>query len=314
MIFNSIFMEEPNKGFRHYGKIHRLGREEVEGILVGKVAVQEKVDGANTSIWVGEDGKIHKGSRNNDVTGGTFNGFCEYVDNHDGINKLLKLNPNFRLYGEWLVKHTVSYKETAYKKFYLFDIYHNDAHEWFDLEHVKEVASDFGIDAVPFHGYFENPTIEQLTAFVGKTEFGDRGEGIVIKNLDFVNSFGDMCYAKIVTESFKEDNGVAFGGNNKHSDTYNEMYVVNKYMTLARVKKVMDKIQPQVNEKLDMKHIPRIIATCYHDMLTEEIWDIQGRIHKIDFITLKRISDKKAKQVFVDIINDDVSVHDQQNG
>lgn len=30
--------------FKAYPKIHRLGKEEVEDILIGKVTVQEKVD------------------------------------------------------------------------------------------------------------------------------------------------------------------------------------------------------------------------------------------------------------------------------
>lgn len=58
-----------------YPKIHRLGSDENEGILFGKCFVQEKIDGANTSIWV-EGGEIKCGSRNNELSGG-FNGFKE---------------------------------------------------------------------------------------------------------------------------------------------------------------------------------------------------------------------------------------------
>ena len=44
-------MEKENEikkesSFRSYGKIHRLGKEETEGILQGFCHVQEKVDGA----------------------------------------------------------------------------------------------------------------------------------------------------------------------------------------------------------------------------------------------------------------------------
>ena len=37
--------------FLTYKKIHRLGVDETDGILIGKVYVQEKVDGANVQIW-----------------------------------------------------------------------------------------------------------------------------------------------------------------------------------------------------------------------------------------------------------------------
>ena len=55
----------------------------------------------------------------------------------------------------------------------------------------------------------------------------------------------------------------------------------------------MNKVQPEINEKLDMKHIPRIIGTVYHDLITEEAWDIANKAKKIDYDTLKRICSKR---------------------
>lgn len=297
-------------GFRSYGKIHRLGKEETDGILIGTCHIQEKIDGANTSIWM-EDGKLCMGTRTRQLPdeGDDFNGFVSYVRAHAGIAAFFADHPTMRLYGEWLVKHTVEYRATVYKKFYLFDVY-TDEGTWLPSEKVAEIGKQYGIDTVPMHGTIENPTMEQLMEYVGKSEFGDRGEGIVIKNLEFVNPFGETVFAKIVEQSFKEDNAIVFGGNNKHSDTYWEMWVVNKFMTLARVKKIMDKIQPTINERLDMKHIPRVINTAYHDMLTEEIWEIQSRVPAIDFKALSRCAQKKAKQIYVDILNDSISIAD----
>ena len=68
--------------FIKYNKIEALHKEDVEGILAGECNITEKIDGANTSIWLEEDG-IHTGSRNNDITGGSFRGFNEYVKNHE---------------------------------------------------------------------------------------------------------------------------------------------------------------------------------------------------------------------------------------
>lgn len=300
------------KGHRNYGKIHRLGKEEVEGILVGTVHVQEKVDGANASIWL-EDGQICMGSRTRKLGEEEFNGFVPWVRAHEGIKRLFEEHPEWRLYGEWLVRHTIAYRETVYKKFYLFDVFvHGEGEEgaFLTAEEVMGVGAQYDIPVVPMHGTFTDPTVEALMELVGKSEFGDRGEGIVLKNLDYRNPFGDLCFAKMVTESFKEDNAVTFGGNNKHSDTYHEVYVVNKYLTLARVKKIMDKIQPEVDRRLGMEHIPRVCNTAYHDMLTEEIWAIQKDVSALNFKALQRIAFKKAKQVYVDLLNDSVSVHD----
>ena len=301
---------------RHYGKIHRLGKEETDGILNGFCSVQEKVDGANVSIWLNDKGELKMGSRTRILKDDEeFNGFVPYVRAHEGIKKLLTNHPYLRLYGEWLVRHTIAYKETAYKKFYLFDIFNDDPNGQFfwSAEAVARTGVEYAIDTVPIHGEFENPTVEELQEYVGKSEFGDRGEGIVIKNYDFKNSFGDMVFAKIVTESFKEDSAIVFGGNNKHSDTYWEMWVVNKYMTLPRVQKIMQKLEPELNERFNMKHIPRIMHTCYHDMLTEEIWDIAKNAQTINFKALERCAHKKAKQIFVDIINDSISMADRVN-
>jgi hypothetical protein len=298
--------------FRKYEKIMRMGKDETVGLLTGKIHLMEKIDGANLQVWI-EDSIIHIGSRNNDLTfsGNAFNGAVVYINQHEGINRLLKEHPSYRLYGEWLVKHTISYKETCYKKFYLFDIHTPEG--YMSIDKVIEIAKEYDITYAPYHGVFENPSIEQLQEFVGKTEFGDRGEGIVLKNMEFINEFGDIVYGKIVTESFKEDNGVTFGGNNKHSDSYNEMYVVNKYMTLARIKKIMDKIQPLINETLGLSHIPRISGTAYHDMITEEIWEIANKVQSLNFTILKRIANKKAIQIYKDILSDSISVADIKN-
>ena len=305
-------MEVSNMEFRKYDKIHRLGKEEVEGILCGTCQVSEKIDGANLSVWIGTDDTIHVGSRNNDLTlnGNEFNGAVEYCILHEGINKYLRTNPTHRLYGEWLVKHTINYRPTSYKKFYLFDIRIEDG--YLLQNQVIALAEEHGIEHVPHLGIYENPTMEQLNALLGGSEFGDRGEGIVIKNLEFRNKFGELAYAKIVREDFKEDNGVMFGGNNKFSDSYWEMYVINKYVTVARVQKMMNKIQPMIDKKLDMEHIPRICESVYHDLVTEEAWEISKKVKKLDYDVLKRIAYKKIRQVYVDVLNESISVADMK--
>jgi len=299
--------------FKRYPKIHRLGKEEVEGILEGTVHIEEKIDGANGQIWVDKRGEITCGSRNRELTEG-FNGFVDYVKSHDGIRNLLANHPGWRLYGEWLVRHTIQYNETNYKHFYLFDISlvsdGEEAEEFLTKEHVMAIADEYGIHRPEYHGSFDNPTQEQIMEHVGKSTLGEKGEGVVLKNHEFRDKFGSHNYAKIVTENFKEDNGVTFGGNNKHSDSYWEMYVVNKYMTLARIEKIMNKLQPLIDKRLDLEHIPRITNTAYHDMLTEEIWEIQDKVQSLNFKTLKRIAMKKAVQIYKDVLSGDISVAD----
>lgn len=288
--------------FRKYDKIHRFGKEEVDGILEGTCHIQEKIDGANTSIWVDENGAIQCGSRNRHLIDDDFNGFVEYARGHVGIRAFFADHPKSYIYGEWLVKHTIQYKETFYRKFYLFDVY--DQSVFASPHKVMELAERYGIDAVPFVSTLENPTLHQIKEFVGKSSFGDRGEGVVVKNMGFVNKFGDHCYAKLVSESFRESNLLAFNDNDKHSENYNEMYVVNKYMTLGRVKKIIEKIQPEINERLDMQHIPMVCGSAYHDMITEEIWEVSKKIPSINFRALRNLSAKKTKAIYIDILDE----------
>lgn len=302
--------------YRRYEKVHRIGKDEVQGILEGVCYIEEKLDGANASIWLDSEMNIATGSRNRDLKGYEFNGFTPYAKGHAGIIKLLTDHPGYRLYGEWLVRHTLHYQETAYKKFYLFDIHSpNEGNEgkgrFLSPEEVHAIAEEYQIEVVPLITRLENPKAEDLEKYIGASMYGEKAEGIIIKNPAFINAFGDRTVGKIVSQEFKEDNGVTFGGNNKHSDTYNEMYIVNKYMTLARVEKIMHKIQPLIEEKLSEKHTARVIHTAYHDMLTEEIWEIAtSKVSGVDFKALARISQKKAAQIFHDILRGTISVAD----
>lgn len=304
--------------FKTYPKIHRLGKEETDGLLDGDeeslfVVVQEKIDGANTSIWLDEDGVVQCGSRTRQLpVTESFNGFVEWARNQENVISYLTENPNNILYGEWLIRHTISYNETSYKKWYLFDIYDTVHKQFIPSIDVALIAEKYGfnIPAVFAKGFL---TEEQIREHVGKSVIGEQGEGVVIKRYGFVNKFGDHCYAKIVTQKFQENNAITFGGNNKHSDTYQEMYFVNKYCTLARVEKIMNKIQPEIDRRLDLEHIPRISNTCYHDMITEEAWEIASTGKKVDFSQLKRLATKKFIQIYKDIITGDISVADRMN-
>lgn len=304
--------------FEKYPKIMALHKEECDGILEGTCYVQEKVDGANASIW-NEDGEIHYGSRSRDLKkdGDNFNGFGTWVEQHPGVAKFLTDYPDYRLNGEWLVRHTIGYNELAYRKFYLFDISfytfegETEVKHTLDMDTTYKLAEDYDIPAVHLFAILENPTLDQIKEFSGQSVLGSKGEGVVIKNLTFVNKFGDKQFGKFVTQEFKEDNAVTFGGNNKSSDTYEEMYYVNKMMTLARVQKIVHKAESQYG-RMDMKHIPMIMGMCYHDLITEEGWVIAQEMgknrKKFDYAAFKSLCDKKSKSVFIEILTGDVSV------
>lgn len=292
-----------------YPKIHRLGKEETDGILELDLVIQEKVDGANVSVFW-RDGEVRCGTRTRMLPKEeSFNGFQEAVMNNTDIEDWLRGLPHLILYGEWLVRHTITYPDEAYKKIYLFDIYDTQTNQFFDQERVKEVARILGLEYP--HVFVKGKlTEEQIKEYVGKSAIAPAGEGVVLKNETFKNVFGDHVYAKVVHQNFKESNAIVFGGNNKHSDTYWEMYVVNKYCTTARVQKIMQKLQAETEHRLDMEDTSRVAGTCYHDMITEECWEIFKKIPKLDLKSLQRLAHRKFIQIYHDILNNTLSIAD----
>lgn len=293
-----------------YPKVHRLGKEETDGILDYEVIVQEKVDGANISIFQHE-GKLRCGTRTRMLPEDeSFNGFQEAVQNNFNLAMYFSRNPDHILYGEWLVKHTITYPDEAYRKIYLFDIYDKRGDKWMPQEYVKAEAEFLGLE-YPHIFATGKVSEEQVQEFVGKSALAPAGEGVVLKVDGFVNKFGDHAYAKVVHQKFKESNAIVFGGNNKHSETYWEMYVVNKYCTVGRVQKIMQKIQAETERRLGYEHIPRVTQTCYHDMITEEIWEIVQKVPALDFRKLKGLCTKKFVQIYKDILNNSLSIADE---
>jgi hypothetical protein len=49
--------------------------------------------------------------------------------------------------------------------------------------------------------------------------------------------------------------------------------------------------------------MPRIIASTYHDILTEEIMTIAKKCKKIDFISLKKHITMESKRIFLEMLN-----------
>ena len=292
-----------------YPKIHRLGKDETEGIFKeGKLLIEEKIDGANTSIWV-SNGELKFGSRNNLVP--DFRGLKTYALKHQGILNIFKDFPNYRLFGEWLIKHIISYNNLSYNHFYLYDIYDNDKNEYIDPKIVKDIADKYNIKRphtfaiINVDGTIDEKDIinEINNNHVGKSILGERGEGVVIKNFGFRNKFGDFSYAKIVTQEFKEDNAVWFGGNNKHSEFYWETYVMNEYINETRVRKIIQKQESIENRKMDIKDTPKIAGIVFHDMIEEECWTFVKKNMKIDFRKLQQLCNKKSIMIFKEILD-----------
>lgn len=290
--------------FKRYNSVERLIKDdkinpECDGILDWKVFIQEKIDGANLSVWL-ENNWMYIWSRNKvvwtpSITTG-FRGAVEYINNHEGIKNLLNSLPEgSRLYWEWLVPHTITnYSPSAYNHFYLFDIEINEEMQPTDI--VDNLAKVNNICTPTLLNILENPKMEDILSYVGKTtlkESGKWGEGVVIKNPDFISEWGRRAYWKLVAPEFKEENSVTFGN---HSKEDKEMKIAVKYTTEWRIRKIINKIEQNEDRNIELKDITRIIGMTQHDIITEEVWEY----HKewtINFKKLKTLIGKRASLI-----------------
>lgn len=172
--------------------------------------VQEKLDGSNASFTY-NNGELEVFSRRTKLDeGNTLNGFYGWV--HENINKeLSNFLENYIIFGEWLVKHKVEYKDEFYKDFYVFDIFDKKREVYLRPQNVMNIAEEFNLNHVDClmivypSNYLKELDVQEILELAGKSNMTVRpnsGEGIVIKYLDGKQE-GEEYY-KIVTKEFKE--------------------------------------------------------------------------------------------------------------
>lgn len=153
------------------------------------ISIQEKLDGSNSSIqYDPETDSLMCFSRKMILNPmNTLNGFYEYVQKLD--KTIFKKYPNFRLFGEWSLKHLIRYEESQIKKFHCFDIYDTENKQWQSRDVVKNICAEANIQMIPELYYGEFISWEHVQSFIGKTVFGlSTGEGIVLKNQTKLNN------------------------------------------------------------------------------------------------------------------------------
>lgn len=290
--------------FLKYQHIERYGNNLVNGITDGLCYVFPKIDGTNASVWL-ENGEICAGSRNRKLTLDNDNaGFYNYIINDENIKKFLTDNPTFRLYGEWLVPHSLkTYDKTAWKKFYVFDVCRDDDLKYLPYEEYSKLLDVYDIEYIKPIKIIENPNIDELKECLKLNTYlitnNGIGEGVVIKRYDFKNRFGETKWAKIISSEFLEKKDIKPNKN----DVVNyeiESDIVDKFVTNALIEKEYYKVVNENNGEFDKKLISKILNMVYYCLITEELWNILKKYKnpKIDFKTLhKRVSKKAGSKI-----------------
>lgn len=293
--------------FVKYMHLERLGTTEVEGIEVGLTYVFPKLDGTNGSVWMVDD-NLMAGSRNRVLSAGSDNaGFYAWVQQQANYKAYLTEFPNHTLYGEWLVPHTLNtYRDDAWRKFYIFDVLDQNTGMLLHYDQYKEGLDKHGLEYLAPLAQIRNGSLEHYLTCLEKNVFlikdgAGVGEGVVIKNYGWQNSFGRVTWAKLITNSFKEKHHQVMGAP-EVGDKIVEDTIVDEFVTEHLVRKVHAKITNE-REGWKSQYIPQLLGMVWHDLITEEIWEIlkKHKNPKIDFGALNRLTVQKVKTTMTEL-------------
>ncbi len=166
-----------------------LSTKEVDELLSGEVAVEEKLDGANLGFSLGADGQLlvqNRGQYLAEPYIGQFGRLPAWLAVHGGtIGDLLEEKQEHRLtlFGEWCAaRHSLNYTRLP-DWFLLFDIFEAATCRFWSSDRRNALAAKLGLATTPqlTSGHF---TLKELTTNVDQwpSQFRDGPlEGIVIR-------------------------------------------------------------------------------------------------------------------------------------
>lgn len=263
--------------FRKYSDIERVTNPEVEEIKnypTETIYVEEKVDGANGSVWWDKNlDKVIFASRNKtfeDSGAGNFQKPVDFIKHIVEDGK--KLNPNYIYYFEHMIKHTIKYDTSKTPDALGIDIYSKQNERYLDYEEKKKEFESVGIPMVHLikKCKITEIDIESEDIIPDSVYYSGKAEGIVIKNYNHVNKYGRPLFAKIVGDHFKEMHKPKDRSSKEYQDLRESSLLLEKYATEARIRKQLHRLVNEENKKLDrslMKYLPVYVIA---DILKEE--------------------------------------------
>lgn len=282
--------------YKKYDKILNKGFQLSDFVETG-IEVTEKLDGSNASFTYDADAKkVRVFSRNQELTeNNNLNGFYQYVQEFvkDFNDLQIATLSDFTIFGEWLTKHTVTYKDEAYNKFYAFDVFNKKSGYYVSRRLRLEVFSTLQLKTPEEFMTFEpaellmlnkEDVLNAIKDSVGESSLTltpDTGEGVVIKSLGVRDPDNDPSY-KLVTDRFRETKGLK-----QQKPTGLQVHLVDYAITEARMKKIIfKKLDEQVltEEDLTLQNFGKVMGSVakefQDDIIEEEMDEIIKQIRK----------------------------------
>lgn len=213
-----------HKKFPSIKRANKIGRDLIinEG---EEYIVEEKIDGANASFQLYRDengdwqivaySRRLKLSAENNLRGWFEFATQKILPRARSMDSQGLALDRYRFYGEWLVSHSVKYRDDAYQKFYLFDVYDQIAERWMSKAYVVTIAAllELSVPLIMGKGQYHDDFYDEVNEkYVGRsalTEDGTGGEVVVLKFKPVEKEIdGEIQqvprYIKVVTEKFSE--------------------------------------------------------------------------------------------------------------
>lgn len=293
--------------YKSYQHIEKLGREECEGILNGIVSVQTKIDGTNAVVFLGDDNKVHAGSRRKELTREQDNhGFFQMIEQDENIHTYLLKHPTHYLYGEYLVPHTIkTYTSDAWNKFYIFDVFALDENygRYLSYDEYVPLLEECHLAYIPEIDRLKNPTIEEVAECIKKTHYlmpeGCVAEGVIAKNYNYKNKWGHVVWGKIVSEEFFNKKQKLRTKNHDVKSSNFEEKLANQYITDPIIFKEYAKVKNDYPNASRQELIGRVLTSVYESFLKEDLLTVlrKNKNCTINFGAMKSESNKRVKEV-----------------
>src|SRR5699024_4956840 len=203
--------------------------------------------------------KVRVFSRNQELTEeNNLNGFYQYVQElvKDFNDLQIATLSDYTIFGEWVVKHTVTYKDEVYNNFYAFDVFNKKSGYYVSHKLRLEVFSALQLKTVEEFMVLNSKVLATLdTSYQQilleeikkreseseKTLSADTDGGIVINSLGRSIHDHNTAYKK-VTDRFREPTGLK-----QQTPTGLQLHLVDYAITEARMRKlIFKKLDEQV--------------------------------------------------------------------
>lgn len=280
--------------FHKFLHVERLDSEACEGILNGLCYVSPKIDGTNATIYCDRSTDTFMcGSRKrvlslDDDNAGFTNWFFSDNEEANRLADLIYDHSNIQVFGEWLgttkfVGAIKGYDPAALNHLYIFDMYDFDTGKYLHPDRIYELCKKYNLlEWLLPRTVLDHPTMEDIYKAADNNHFllldkEQKGEGVVVRNMDYTDKYGHYVIGKFVLDEFKMNKSKPKNKPNLEPGE-TEKSIVEVFVTEAELTKAMAKtaLYFKVDEfdKRQSKMIGYFLNELFNSCIIDEMANI----------------------------------------